>query len=53
MVWTGLEIIATNAGTAADSQGEVEFIAHFKSFGKVGLFTSVHAFLKRKGVVLC
>jgi SEC-C motif-containing protein len=36
MMWTGLEIVAATAGTASDNQGEVEFIAHFKSLGKVG-----------------
>lgn len=35
-IWTGLEIIATNAGTIEDSQGEVEFIARFSSLGHSG-----------------
>jgi SEC-C motif-containing protein len=48
-MWTGLEIIATNAGTADDSQGDVEFIAHFKSVGKVGYLHERSRFSKEEG----
>ena len=49
MMWTGLEIIATHAGTAADSQAEVEFIAHFQSFGKAGCLHERSRFTKEEG----
>jgi len=49
MMWTGLEIVATHAGTADDSQGDVEFIAHFKSLGKVGRLHERSRFNKENG----
>ena len=49
MVWTGLEIVATQAGAATDSEGEVEFIAHFKSFGKAGRLHERSRFRQEKG----
>ena len=49
MMWTGLEIVATHAGTAADSQGEVEFIALFNSFGKAGRLHERSRFSKQEG----
>ena len=49
MVWTALEVVFTYAGTAADSQGEVEFIAHFQCFGKVGCLHERSRFIKEEG----
>lgn len=49
MVWTGLEIVATQAGTETDSEGEVEFIAHFKHVGKAGRLHERSRFNKEKG----
>lgn len=33
--WLGLEILATRQGAAADSEGVVEFIAHFRQQGEI------------------
>ena len=49
MVWMGLEIVATQAGAETDSEGEVEFIAHFKSFGKVGRLHERSRFRQENG----
>ena len=49
MMWTGLEVVATHAGTAADSQAEVEFIAHFESLGKAGRLHERSRFSKQEG----
>ncbi len=49
MVWTGLEIVATQAGAETDSEGEVEFVAHFKHFGQVGRLHERSRFNKEKG----
>lgn len=49
MVWTGLEIVATQAGAETDSEGEVEFIAYFKSFGKVGRLHERSCFRQENG----
>ena len=49
MVWTGLEIVATQAGAETDSEGEVEFVAHFKHVGKAGRLHERSRFNKEKG----
>ncbi|MDO8417973.1 MAG: YchJ family metal-binding protein [Agitococcus sp.] len=49
MMWTGLEIVATQAGAETDSEGEVEFVAHFKHFGKAGRLHERSRFNKEKG----
>lgn len=49
MVWTGLEIVATQAGAETDSEGEVEFIAYFKSSGKKGQLHERSRFRQENG----
>ena len=49
MVWTSLEIVATQAGAEIDSVGEVEFIAHFKHFGQVGRLHERSRFRQENG----
>ena len=49
MMWTGLDIVSTKSGTEDDNQGEVEFIAHFKHFGKTGHIHERSRFSKENG----
>ena len=47
--WLGLEIIATRAGQANDSEGEVEFRAKYKRDGKEFVHHEVSLFQIKKG----
>jgi SEC-C motif-containing protein len=44
--WMGLEIVATAAGQKSDSEGEIEFKAHFKTGGKETTHHEVSRFLR-------
>ena len=44
--WQGLRIVATDAGTASDSAGTVEFIAHFRSGQREGQLHERSRFVK-------
>jgi SEC-C motif-containing protein len=44
--WLGLEIVATSAGLASDSEGEVEFNAKYKRDGKEYVHHEVSLFKK-------
>jgi len=47
--WQGLEIVGSEAGTAADSAGEVEFIARYKEKGVSRAHHELANFAKLKG----
>jgi len=47
--WTGLVVLATEAGGADDARGEVEFSAHFVAAGRPGVQHEVSRFERRRG----
>jgi SEC-C motif-containing protein len=47
--WQGLTIQRTEAGTSADSEGVVEFVARYKVNGKAGCLQETSRFLKENG----
>ena len=47
--WTGLEILATRKGKSKDTQGKVEFKAHFLQDGTAYVMHEVSRFRKAKG----
>jgi len=47
--WLGLTIQRTEAGTSADSEGVVEFVARYKVNGKAGRLQETSRFLKENG----
>jgi SEC-C motif-containing protein len=49
MQWTRLEILKVQNGSESDSQGVVEFIAHFLVDGSKGSFREESFFEKRSG----
>jgi SEC-C motif domain protein len=49
IVWTGLEVLETVAGTAADDCGEVEFSASYVSAGRPGEMWERSRFERRAG----
>lgn len=49
MTWLGLDIVATEAGQATDSSGMVEFRAHFRQFGTVGVLHERSCFIHENG----
>lgn len=48
-VWRSLEIRRTEAGTAADDTGRVEFVAHYLSEGRPGTLHETSRFVRRDG----
>lgn len=49
LVWTGLEILATEAGGPDDVKGVVEFRAHHQVDGSPGVLHEVSRFLRQDG----
>lgn len=49
MVWLGLEILATQAGGVEDSEGTVEFIAHYSHQGRQATLHEISRFQKVDG----
>lgn len=47
--WTGLEILATEAGGPEDSAGVVEFRAHHRGRGRTGVLHEVSRFRRHDG----
>ncbi len=47
--WTGLEIIKTSGGGAADTVGTVEFIAHYINTGRRQQLHEVSRFVQERG----
>lgn len=47
--WTGLEIVSTENGGAADDTGEVEFIAHYRGKNSAKKHHEQASFVKIKG----
>jgi SEC-C motif-containing protein len=47
--WLGLEIRAVTAGTAADTQGTVEFVARYRDRGRVGALHETSRFVREEG----
>ena len=48
--WTGLDVLATEAGEPGDSDGVVEFAAHYVAGGRPGVQHEVSRFERRRGV---
>lgn len=44
--WLGLAILATTRGTATDTEGQVEFIAHYQADSKTGYLHERSRFVK-------
>ncbi len=44
--WTALEVLATVAGELLDSEGEVEFRAHYERRGKTGVLHELSRFVR-------
>jgi SEC-C motif-containing protein len=49
IVWSGLEVLDTDAGGEGDESGEVEFLAHFESAGRVDTLHERSRFERRAG----
>lgn len=49
LAWTGLEIVATEKGGPGDIDGIVEFRAHHRSGGQVGVLHEVSRFRRAGG----
>ncbi|OBJ21826.1 YchJ family protein [Mycobacterium colombiense] len=49
ITWTGLQVIDTLAGGAADDSGEVEFTARYESAGRAGSLHERSRFERRAG----
>lgn len=49
MQWTRLEVLRTDQGTASDSTGVVEFVAHYVIDDQKGSFCEESTFSKRAG----
>jgi SEC-C motif domain protein len=49
VVWTGLEVLDTDAGDPDDDRGEVEFSARFRSSGRDGVMRERSRFARRAG----
>ncbi|OBJ15574.1 YchJ family protein [Mycobacterium colombiense] len=49
ITWTGLQVIDTLAGGAADDSGEVEFMARYESAGRAGSLHERSRFERRAG----
>lgn len=47
--WTGLEVLATEAGGPDDDVGRVEFVAHWESSGRRGALHEDSRFARRAG----
>jgi SEC-C motif-containing protein len=47
--WTGLKIMATHAGLAADNEGTVEFVARYKLNGRAHRIHEISRFVRRDG----
>jgi SEC-C motif-containing protein len=47
--WTGLEILGTTGGTAFNTDGTVEFIAHFTESGRAGSMRENSSFVREDG----
>lgn len=47
--WTGLSVLATEAGSAQDEYGVVEFVANYVAHGKPGSLHEVSLFERRAG----
>lgn len=46
ITWTGLEVIHCNKGTRSDTQGTVEFKAHFESENETAILCETSNFIK-------
>jgi len=51
-VWCGLDILSTTDGQEADTQGVVEFVAHYKHKGQEGTLHERSVFTKKNGAWL-
>lgn len=49
LTWTGLEVVATTAGSATDETGEVEFRAQFRGARGPGVLHERSRFARRAG----
>lgn len=49
IIWTGLDVVATDAGGDGDDVGEVEFVAHFESGGRIDTLHERSRFERRAG----
>ena len=49
IVWIGLDVVDTDAGGEDDDSGEVEFVAHFESAGRVDTLHERSRFERRAG----
>ncbi len=47
--WLGLDILATDGGGEGDSEGTVEFVAHYRHGGKPGALREKSRFRRREG----
>lgn len=48
-VWERLEILSTQAGAVGDSNGQVEFAAHYRSAERVGCLREISRFTAVQG----
>lgn len=46
--WLKLDVVATSAGGVGDSEGTVEFVAHYRANGNEGQIHEVSRFIKEK-----
>lgn len=49
LVWQGLEVLDTSAGGPEDTEGEVEFRAHYRVHGQRGVMHERSRFTRRAG----
>jgi SEC-C motif-containing protein len=47
--WTGLDVLATSGGGMLDSEGVVEFVAHYREGGRAGDMRERSRFVRRDG----
>jgi SEC-C motif-containing protein len=52
LVWLGLDILATRAGSAEDEEGTVEFVARYSHQGSQAALHEISRFLKVNGAWL-
>lgn len=48
--WLGLEVLSTEAGGEGDSEGKVEFVAHYRAGGAEGRLHEISRFVRRNGM---
>lgn len=49
LTWTGLEVVTTGCGGVDDSDGWVEFVAHYRRDGHAGSMRERSTFTRRRG----